>query len=150
MDDIDNRWYNKKTSHHNNTSQKQWKNNMMKHQYLQIRYSKCMTYALLIVHAYHCLPQTTIYSVWMIIGHLKMRNILRSYTHYGWLIVSEHWIALLFILGCHWLPLVTIYVVGDNLEAWAIFWGAEPLWMVDSLRTLKLHHSLLMVTIGSS
>ena len=86
--------------------------------------------------------------------------------------------ASLFVHGYHWLPLATIDLVGDNREIESkiclklqipyyhplILWllGAtngnhgqtvmhlpcSEKYMVDSLRTLKVHHCLSLVTIG--
>ena len=51
---------------------------------------------------------------------------------------------------CHWLPIATIDLVGDNrnLKFEAYFEVLYPLRVVDSLRTLKVHHCLSLVTIG--
>ena len=50
--------------------------------------------------------------------------------------------ASLFLLGYHCLPLEIIDLVGDNkeFEVWAYFEVLYPLWVFDSLRTLKIHH----------
>ena len=50
--------------------------------------------------------------------------------------------------GVNWLPLPTIDLVGDNREIEAYFEVLYPFWVVDSLRTLKVHHYLSLVTIG--
>ena len=42
--------------------------------------------------------------------------------------------------GVNWLPLPTIDLVGDNREIEAYFEVLYPFWVVDSLRTLKVHH----------
>ena len=57
----------------------------------------------------------------------------------------------LFVLGYHWLLLPTIDLMGNNreFEVWGIFEVLYWLWVVDSLRTLKVHHCLSLVTIGS-
>ena len=46
------------------------------------------------------------------------------------------------------LPLPTIDLVGDNREIEAYFEVLYPFWVVDSLRTLKVHHYLCLVIIG--
>ena len=59
--------------------------------------------------------------------------------------------ASLFVLNYHWLPLATVDLVGDNREFEVlrhIFEVLYPLYMVDSLRTLKVHHCLSLITIG--
>ena len=50
--------------------------------------------------------------------------------------------------GVNWLPLPTIDLVGDNREIKAYFEVLYPFWVVDSLRTLNVHHYLSLVTIG--
>ena len=52
--------------------------------------------------------------------------------------------------GINWLPLPTVDLVGDNREIEAYFEVLYPFWVVDSLRTLKAHHYLSLVTIGCS
>ena len=58
--------------------------------------------------------------------------------------------ASLFVHGYHWLPLANIDLVGDNslFEVETYFEVLNPLYAIDSLRTLKVHHCLSMVTIG--
>ena len=54
----------------------------------------------------------------------------------------------LFVLGYHWLPLATIDLVGDNKGIWNLrhIWSVwYQLWVVDSLRTLKVCPWLLWV-----
>ena len=50
--------------------------------------------------------------------------------------------------GVNWLPLPTIDLMGDNREIEAYFEVLYPFLVVDSLRTLKVHHYLSLVTIG--
>ena len=50
--------------------------------------------------------------------------------------------------GVNWLPLPTIHLVGDNREIEAYFEMLYPFWVVDSLRTLKVHHYLCLDTMG--
>ena len=50
--------------------------------------------------------------------------------------------------GVNWLPLPTIDLMGDNREIEAYFEVLYPFWVDDSLRTLKVHHYLSLVTIG--
>ena len=59
--------------------------------------------------------------------------------------------ASLFVHGYHWLPLATIDLVGDNreFEVWGMLLRSYNHYKsVDSLRTLKVHHCLSLVTIG--
>ena len=51
----------------------------------------------------------------------------------------------LFLLGYHWLPLATIDLVGDNREFKVYFTLLDPLWVVDSLKTLNIHHYKLVL-----
>ena len=56
----------------------------------------------------------------------------------------------MFVLGYHWLPLATIGLVGDNREFELVTYCEVlyPLWMVDNLGTLNMHHCLCLFTIG--
>ena len=56
----------------------------------------------------------------------------------------------LFMLGYYWLPLATTDSVVDNreFEVEGLFLALYPLWVVDSLRTSKVHHCLSLVTTG--
>ena len=59
--------------------------------------------------------------------------------------------ASLSVLGYHWLPLATIDIVGDNSEfdIKGIFLSCDTYYgVVDILRTVKVHHSMSLVTIG--
>ena len=51
-------------------------------------------------------------------------------------------------IGYHWLPLATIdlVVIIGNLKFESYLEVLYPLWVADSLRTLKVHHGLSLVT----
>ena len=55
-----------------------------------------------------------------------------------------------FVLGCHWLPLATIDLVGDNreFEVFRHILSCYIHYSWFSLRPSKLHHCLSLVTIG--
>ena len=80
-----------------------------------------------------------------------LRHILNCYTYYGWLIVSEHQRSItclsLVTIGCPQQPLIQWVIIG-NLMFKAYFELLYLLWVVDILRTVKVHHCLSLVTIG--